>query len=145
MPGPLIGEWNLGPAEIAAWTAAAAVAGGGGKWVLDRVSDWWQTRMGYRERADNSLNARLERWGSRLESELAAERRRGRASEVRLASLIGHLRYMESLLKNAGVAFAPWVDPTPDGSAEFDALVEPHGPAAPAGYDVHDAGGPDDA
>lgn len=106
-----------------AGSALTASAAWGWKWWRQRVAD----RDGREKTITDHLQAvvaRQERECSDLEAKCNRLQERIDRLQERAAGLAGHARYLEAVLRTAGIKYDPWTEPDDPGSRPHRPLPE---------------------
>ncbi len=105
--------------ETATVIGVATLAGAAVQWAAAQVWAWVRERKGEQAAKEKTIVdhqaaaiARLEDDAEERDKKVDHLQERVERSQERTASLIGHLRYLEALLRNARVEFVPWTDPS---------------------------------
>ncbi len=128
---PLLAVDAVEAGQIGAVVVLAGMGGAAAKWFGEQLWAWWREKRGLADATQKTITDHLQAAVNRLQENEGAcndrvERLQGRVerAEIKSASLIGHLRYLETILRNAKVDFAPWIDPSTD-SALHHPVTEP--------------------
>lgn len=114
---PLFGD-GLDAGQVAAIVTLSGVAGGGIQWATNRAIGLWQDRKNEKKGEQRTIVdhlqaavTRLQRQGEAQSKKIERLQQQGVHNKILVASLLGHVRHLELLLRGKGIEFVPWEQP----------------------------------